>query len=85
MIFLIEYDRRAGRIVRPMREFRDSEWTGAADERLEIELDLGRRGIDRKVVLLQAASEAALRRTHRRYFESISEIRSTIPASDVNE
>jgi hypothetical protein len=79
MIFLIEYDRREGRIVRQMKEFQDSEWQKAADERLEIELDLSRKGVDREVVLLEAASETALRRTHRRYFESLSEIGSTTP------
>jgi hypothetical protein len=42
--------------------------------RLEIELDLNRKGIDHEVVLLEAADENALRRTHRRYFEDLSQI-----------
>jgi hypothetical protein len=46
----------------------------AEDLRLDLELDLNRRGIDHEVVLLEAASEAALRRTHRRYFETPSQI-----------
>ena len=46
--------------------------------RLDVELALHRQQVDHEVVLLQAASEAALRRTHRRYFETASEIvRST--------
>ena len=84
MIFLIEYDRRQGRMVMPMKRFGDSEWEKAANERLEIELDLNRRGVDHEVVLLEAASEAGLRRTHRRYFESVSQIGSTgQPARDL--
>jgi hypothetical protein len=30
--------------------------------------------VDREVVLLQAVTEQALRRTHRRYFESLKEL-----------
>ena len=73
MIFLIEYNRPEGRIV-TFKVFEDSERRKAADSRLEIELDLNRRGVDHEVVLLEAASEAALRRTHRRYFEDLSQI-----------
>jgi hypothetical protein len=39
-----------------------------------IELDLNKRGVDHEVVLLEAASEEALRRTHRRYFEDPGQI-----------
>jgi len=38
---------------------------------MEMELELHRRGIKHEVVLLEAASEEAVRRTHRRYFESL--------------
>jgi hypothetical protein len=38
-----------------------------------MELDLNRRGVEREVVLLQAVDEAALRRTHRRYFAKLAE------------
>lgn len=44
------------------------------NSRLEIELDLNRAGVDHEVVLLEAASEKALRRTHRRYFEDLKQI-----------
>ena len=77
MIFLIEYERREGRIVTPMKIFNESEREKAANERLEIELDLNRREVDHEVVLLEAANEATLRRTHRRYFESYAQIGST--------
>jgi hypothetical protein len=73
MIFLIEYNRPKGRIV-TFRIFGKSEQAKAEDSRLNIELDLNRRGINHEVVLLEAASEAALRRTHRRYFENLSQL-----------
>lgn len=77
MIFLIQYNRPEGRIVR-LKRFADSERTLAERERLEIELDLNRTGVDHEVVLLEAVSEEALRRTHRRYFENPRQIlRST--------
>jgi hypothetical protein len=37
-------------------------------------LELNRKGIDHEVVLLDAASEDALRMTHRRYFEDLRQI-----------
>ncbi len=73
MIFLIEYDRNQGRII-TFREFDDSERQKADEARLEMELALNRLGTEREVVLLEAASEKALRRTHRRYFEDLSEL-----------
>ncbi len=73
MIFLIEYNRPQGRIV-TFERFKDSERLTAQNARLDLELDLNRRGVSHEVVLLEAASEAALRRTHRRYFEDASQI-----------
>ncbi len=73
MIFLIEYIRSEGRIA-SFRNFVDSQRRKAEDSRLGIELDLNRRGINHEVVLLEAASEAALRLTHRRYFEDLRQI-----------
>ena len=75
MLFLIEYDRSSGEIV-TFREFDDSERRKAEDARLEMELELNRLGTEREVVLLEAASEEALRRTHRRYFENLAELRN---------
>lgn len=76
MIFLIQYNRANGRIVK-FEVFQDAERETAANVRLEIELDLNRRGIEDDVLLLEALSEDALRRTHRRFFEDVSEITST--------
>ncbi|MFI5374000.1 MAG: hypothetical protein ACHQ8D_05160 [Candidatus Rokuibacteriota bacterium] len=73
MIFLIEYDRRGGRIV-TFERFSDSARAEAEKIRLDLELLLSRQSLDHEVVLLQAASEEDLRRTHRRYFETPGEL-----------
>jgi hypothetical protein len=73
MFFLIEYDRDKGQMV-TFRTFEDSERESAENSRLELELDLNRRGVEHEVVILEAASEDAVRRTHRRYFETLEEL-----------
>lgn len=73
MIFLIEYNRRQGRIV-TFRSFEEAKRREAEESRLGIELDLNRKGIEHEVVLLDALDEDALRRTHRRYFEDLRQI-----------
>jgi hypothetical protein len=80
MIFLIEYNRPEGRIV-TFKKFKGLERLKAEKSRLDLELDLNRRGINHEVVLLEAASEDALRRTHRRYFESAREIATSATGS----
>ena len=69
MLFLIEYDRTDGHLV-ALTTFGDAEQRVAEQARLNLELDLNRRGLDREVVLLKAATESAVRETHRRYFET---------------
>jgi hypothetical protein len=73
MIFLIEYDRRRGQLV-TFTSFDDSERRKAEEARLQMELNLNRSGVEREVVILEAATEEAVRRTHRRYFESLAEL-----------
>ena len=73
MIFVIEYNRRQGRIVE-MRRFDDTQRLEAERARLETELSLYRQGIEHEVALLDSESEAMLRKTHRRYFESLRQI-----------
>ncbi|HZE72070.1 MAG TPA: hypothetical protein VE135_21385 [Pyrinomonadaceae bacterium] len=73
MIFLIEYDRGKGKII-SFESFDDSERLDAENARLEMELRLNRLGIEREVVILEASTEQDLRRTHRRYFESLTEL-----------
>jgi len=73
MLFLVEYARDQGKIV-SFQAFDNKDSTLARNTRLELELDLNRRGLEHEVVLLEAETEKALRRTHRRYFESLKEL-----------
>lgn len=73
MLFLIEYDRKRGQIV-TFQRFDHSDRQKAEDSRLEMEIDLHRRGIEHEVVILDADTEEALRRTHRRYFEDLADL-----------
>lgn len=75
MIYLLEYDRGSGRL-HSLRSFAASEALAAAHARLELELDLTRRSIEREIVLLEAASDEDLMRTHRRYFARLDELSS---------
>jgi hypothetical protein len=70
MIFLIRYDRKAG-TVSSMQEFPNEKQQEAAEARLALEIELFSCGADVEVVVLEAESEAALRKTHRRYFENL--------------
>ena len=82
MFFLIQYSRGEGRLV-SIESFSDSDRQRAEESRLHLELDLNVKGIDNEVVLLDAVSEAAVRRTHRRYFETLAEL-TTLPAIWIN-
>lgn len=77
MFFLIEYNRKQGRIV-AFETFDDADRLKAQDAQLELELKLHRLGIDHEIVILEAESEAAIRRTHRRYFEDLAQL-ATLP------
>jgi hypothetical protein len=79
MVFLIEYDRDIGRIV-TIKSFVDCDRERADKARLELELELNAKGIENEVVLLEAANEEAVRRTHRRYFEDLHELASPSPS-----
>jgi len=80
MIFLIQYDRSSGRIVK-MQTFKNSERQKANNSRLAIELELNQQCIEHEVVLLEAENEAALRKTHRRYFEDLRELTKSLAGS----
>jgi hypothetical protein len=73
MIFLIEYARSRGETV-AFETFPDSERRVAENARLESEIRLNFNNVDHEVVILEADSEEALRRTHRRYFENLAEL-----------
>ena len=80
MIFLIEYDRKAGQVVRFL-EFPDEERRKAEDIRLERELALNASRSENEVVLLEARDKQALERTHRRYFATLDELLSDFESS----
>lgn len=70
--FLLVYDRRHGRL-RHMQRFEDKEHEAAVEARFACE-DETRDEPDVEVVLLSGTSEAALRRTHGRYFKTLAEL-----------
>lgn len=73
MIFLLEYDRKQGKLVE-IRAFPERDRKYAQRVRLQRELELTRSGVVREVVLLEAEDRKALERTHRRYFKTAAEI-----------
>jgi low affinity Fe/Cu permease len=73
MIFLIEYDRAAGKLVR-MQTFTNSQRGAALEARLAREIALQNQTKKHEVVVLEAASEEDLRATHRRYFEDVGSL-----------
>jgi hypothetical protein len=73
MIFLIEYSRPRGEIA-TYKRFDERDREEAANVRLALELELNQRDLQHEVVLLEADSEEALRRTHRRYFQNAKQI-----------
>ena len=73
MIFLVDYDRRSGQLL-SISSFQDDQLEEAQNTRLQMELSLGSDKDSREIVLLDANDEDALRRTHRRYFENLSEL-----------
>ena len=75
MMFLMEYNRRAGKLV-SFRRFDDA--AQARQVQFALELDLHHQGIEHEVVLLEAENEAAIRRTHRRYFEDLPTLINSI-------
>lgn len=79
MIYLIQYDRENGTLV-SVQEFADSEAGHVAEERLALEVSLARKGLPREVVVLEAASIEALKRTHQRYFAPLEELAASSAA-----
>ena len=80
MIYLIQYDRKLGELVR-VEEFPVGSMQRAEEVRLGVELDLLRRKVAHEVVLLEATNEDELRKTHRRYFERLEQLLSDSSAS----
>ena len=75
MIFLIHYDRQSSKLVN-ISEFEDEARDLVSKARIELELSLiGRSG--QEVVVLDATSLIALRKSHSRYFSSYQELGSS--------
>jgi hypothetical protein len=79
MIFLIEYNRTEGQLM-SITSFSDSLRAEAEGSRLSLEIRNLNAGVSTEVVLLEARSEADLRRTHRRYFETLEALARSSPA-----
>jgi hypothetical protein len=73
VIYLIEYDRESGKLVR-IEEFVPTQRRQAEEKRLRVEIERLETGVSREVVLLEASSQDELRKTHRRYFECLDEM-----------
>jgi hypothetical protein len=74
MTFVIEYDRAKGK-VEYIEPFEDR--VAADIQRLKLSVDAALRGLLREIVTLDAASEEALRKTHRRYFDDVEDLTKT--------
>ncbi len=73
MIFLMHYDRSRGELL-SMHAFTNDQRALADETRLRMELEEHAQGIMREIVTLEAPTEAHIRRTHRRYFETIEQL-----------
>jgi hypothetical protein len=80
VIYLLEYDRQSGALLR-LDIFTSAERGKASKARLELEIDLLQAGISHEVVLLEAESEEALRKTHNRYFRDVSDLAKSVRLS----
>lgn len=78
MLFLVEYDHRSGELI-SSEPFDEGARAAATQARIEREVQLRHEGIEREVVILEAADETSLRVTHRRYFDTTSQL-SVVPA-----
>jgi hypothetical protein len=81
MIFLLEYDRKGGKLCK-FKQFLDADRAQAQRERLAIELELKRSQELREVVLLEAADEDTVRRSHKRYFQTPGELVESLMQPD---
>ncbi len=73
MIFLMHLDQTCGELL-SMQAFTEEQRELADETRLRMELEEHAQGIMREVVTLEAPTEAQIRRTHRRYFETIEQL-----------
>ena len=76
MIYLIQYDRSAGVLV-SMTSFEDGQRSEASTAKLDLEISLLGTSAVMEVVLLEASTEEHLRKTHRRYFETLNGLKAS--------
>lgn len=81
MLFLIEYDRLKGEIV-SLSTYADDQRGQVDEARLQLELKLRRENTKREVVVMQAADEEALQKTHARFFKSAQALLPTASGVD---
>jgi hypothetical protein len=72
MIFVIQFDQKEGRLKR-LDTFTDADREKANRQRVEVEIELLKQNVFHEVVVLEAKSVEALKKTHRRYFDSIAQ------------
>lgn len=75
MIYLIHYNRKTSDLI-AMRQFENSDQETASAAKLELEISLLGSDLDSEVVLLEASTEEHLRKTHRRYFETLNGLKT---------
>lgn len=83
MLFLIEYDRLRGEII-SMTTYTDAQREQVDEDRLQLELRLRREATKREVVVMEAANEDALRKTHARYFNSAQALVPSVSGIDAS-
>ena len=76
--YLLVYDRPKGKLVIGPVEYAGAEREKALLRRFELEREFAAKP-DYEIVVLGAESEAAIRRTHGRYFKTFAEL-LTIPS-----
>ena len=76
MIFLIEYNKKEGKII-TLRSYESKERRRAEKDKLKIELSQLKNGLNDEIVLLEAKDQDAIRVTHRRYFENLADLIGT--------
>jgi len=86
MLFLIHYDRNSGSLV-SLQEFSEKRMEDASSAKLELEISLLGGSLGHEVVLLEANSREDLKITHRRYFDTLQEMRqnSSQPVSELGQ
>ena len=79
-LFLVEFDRSEQRLVGALKAFPPSRRTAALAARFDAQRRVLREDLNHDVVLLEAESEAALRRTHASFFMTPAELTKRMEA-----